>query len=279
MPPRSSPGAVSSRIRPPATRSRTVPSRSVRTSRGHHAERAQRRRGRMPVRVALADLDRGDLAARSARACAGRPASALPWCATLSASTRGRSSAAVTSDSASAGSSRSNAPSCTCATTARSFGSPSGRHPRGGAGGHSTRKRNEPTRSDLARARGSRRPAGARERRGQPALDRRRPARAAVEHEPRAVRGDHRQRHALVVGLGMGEHQHVEPLDARVGEAAQDRPAGRPGVDEHRARRRAAAASRLPDRRRGTSPTSSPPGAAARRAAARRRRPRPRHPP
>ena len=47
------------------------------------------------------------------------------------------------------------------------------------------------------------------------------------------MRGDHRERHALVIRLGMGEHQDVEPADPGLGEPAQDGPAGRSRVDEH----------------------------------------------
>ena len=47
---------------------------------------------------------------------------------------------------------------------------------------------------------------------------------------------DHGQRHALVVGLGVGDDEHVQAPDAGLLEPAQDRPAGRPGVEEHRRR-------------------------------------------
>ena len=37
-----------------------------------------------------------------------------------------------------------------------------------------------------------------------------------------------------MVGLCVRQHEQVEPLDAGLGQPAQDRPAGRTGVDEHR---------------------------------------------
>src|SRR5205814_58698 len=69
-----------------------------------------------------------------------------PWWATLSASTRGRSSGPVTSLSASAVSRSRNGPSRASATTARSFGSPLGRQAGGGGGGQSTVRRRVPRR-------------------------------------------------------------------------------------------------------------------------------------
>ena len=41
-------------------------------------------------------------------------------------------------------------------------------------------------------------------------------------------------RHPLVVRLGVGEHERVEPLDAGSAQPPQDRAAGRAGVDEDR---------------------------------------------
>ena len=137
----------------------------------------------------------------------------------------------MTSDSASAVSSRSNGPALASATTARSLGSPSGRQPGAGGGGHSRRSADAAERQLLPRVRGD----GARRAvAGSPRWTARRPAGAAVEHEPRAERADDLERHALVVRLRVGEQQRVEPLHPRLGEPAQDRAAGRPGVDQQR---------------------------------------------
>ena len=123
----------------------------------------------------------------------------------------------MTSDSASAGSSRSKAPARTWATTARPFGSPSGRQRRAAArAARGRRARSPPRRSAWPGAR--RDPAAAargRRAAGERALDRGRPARAAVEHEPRPVLGDDRERHPLVVGLRVGDDEQVEPLRRR----------------------------------------------------------------
>ena len=53
------------RTRPLVTRSRTVPSRSVRDARHRGAQRGERVRRRMPVGVLAPDLDRGDLGLRA----------------------------------------------------------------------------------------------------------------------------------------------------------------------------------------------------------------------
>jgi hypothetical protein len=85
----------------------------------------------------------------------------------------------------------------------------------------------------LTGARGDRPAAAALERAGEPALDSGRPAGAAVEYEPRPVRRDDGERHALVVSLRMREDEQVEAPDARLVEPLEDRPAGRSRVDEH----------------------------------------------
>ena len=83
----------------------------------------------------------------------------------------------MTSDSASAVSSRSNVPSRTCATTARSLGSPVGA-PAGRRRGRPQDLEVQPAELELlARPGGDCRVPGARGRRGQAALDRRRPPR------------------------------------------------------------------------------------------------------
>ena len=137
----------------------------------------------------------------------------------------------MTSDSASAGSSRSKGPALASATTARSFGLPSGRQPGARrrrpqqAQSHPAERERWPAWAATVRARGARSPrwtGGG-------------PAGAAVEHEPRAERADDLERHPLVVRLGVGDQQRVEPLHPGLGEPAQDRAAGRPGVDEQRA--------------------------------------------
>ena len=84
----------------------------------------------------------------------------------------------------------------------------------------------------LARLRGDAPGAGSCRRRGQLALDRGRPARAAVEHDAGAEAPHDRQGRALVVGLGVRQHQHVEPAHTRPLQAPQDRPTRGPGVDQ-----------------------------------------------
>ena len=108
--------------------------------------------------------------------------------------------------------------------------------------------------------------------RGQRALDgaspsrrrRRRPAAGGTRRSPR--------RGALVVGLGVGEHQRVEPLDAGLLEAPRIGPSGGP-VSTSTRRRRAGSASRRPGRRRGTRRAARRAAGGAARRAARRDRP------
>ena len=117
----------------------------------------------------------------------------------------------------------------TSATIARSFGSPSGAAGRGG-GGHSTRSRERARaehlaglRGDAARAAGAPRPAArAATGVGQPAPP------SSTQPRP-ATRAMHRRRAALVVGLGVREHQHVEPRarPTRAAAARSGRPAAR----------------------------------------------------
>ena len=70
--------------------------------------------------------------------------------------------------------------------------------------------------------------------RAQPALGRRVPAGAPVEDQPRVVLAGDRHRHPLVVELGVGEDEGVEAPYAGLSQAGEDRPAGRPGVEEDR---------------------------------------------
>ena len=58
---------------------------------------------------------------------------------------------------------------------------------------------------------------------------------APVEDEADRHRAQHRRRAAVVVGLGMGDDQQVEPPHARVAQPRQDRAIRRAGVDEDRA--------------------------------------------
>ena len=136
----------------------------------------------------------------------------------------------MTSDSASAASSTSKSPTLASATTARPLGSPSARQPGGGRGGHSSSSRIPPSASCWpawaatvrTRVAGSPRCTGVL----QPA-----PPSSTSRGLKRA---DDLERHPFVVGLGVGEDERVEALHARLAEPAQDRAAGRPGVEEHR---------------------------------------------
>ena len=198
------------------------------------AQRRQRRRRRVSVGVAAADLDRRERRVAAARAGPGRPSSALPWWATFSASTCGSGRAAVTFDSASAGSSRSKSPDRTSATIARSLGSPSGRNPGPGGGGHSSRIRIEPSSSTWPAWAEIRRACAGGGRGRKPALDRRRPAGAAVR--PPAASGCARRTASAAPSWSVWACVSTSAssrLDARLGEPAQDRAVRRPGVDEH----------------------------------------------
>ena len=126
----------------------------------------------------------------------------------------------------------------------------SGRRPAAGGGGHRTSNRSAAERDHLP-GRGrrcSRRAASApRSARwtgdGQPAPPSTTSRGAERARSPR--------RRALVVGLGVGQHQRVQPLDAGLLQACRIGPSGGP-VSTSTACRRAGSASRRPGRRRGT---------------------------
>ena len=228
----------------------------------------------MPVVVVAADLDRGDRG-RTRASSAGRPGSALPWWATFITSTGGSRSGPVMSDSASAVSSRSKVPSRTSATTARWLGSPAGRHPGGGARRPQHLEAHPGQRDLLPGPRVEPPRAGGADRRGQAALDRRRPARAAVEQQPRRERPHHREARALVVQLRVGEHQQVQAADAGLAQAADDRAPRAARCRPGSTRRRAGSASRRPGRCRGTTRPARRARPAQGRGGARRGRRRP----
>ena len=104
----------------------------------------------------------------------------------------------------------------------------------GRAGGHSTRMRQRPDPHDVAGVRGHDPRSGGSRRGRQRALDRGRPARSAVDDESRPEALQNRQGRALVVELGVREHQGIEPADALLAQPEVDSPLRRSGVDQHR---------------------------------------------
>ena len=211
-----------------------MPSRSVRATWRTAASAASVDGAGMAVGVAAPDADRGhagtDAVEESGQARVG--AAVVGDLQHLRrAAGRARRSRCSRRRRSGAGRSR---PTRAWVTTARSLGLPSGRQPGRGAGGHRNLSPSAPSRIDCTGLDGPHgATAAARQRRAEPALHRGRPAGAAVEHEPGPVRADHGERHPLVVGLRVGEHEHVEPVHARLGEALEDRAARRPGVEQH----------------------------------------------
>ena len=138
-------------------------------------------------------------AGAAAPATGASPGSALPWCATFSASTaaaRGRRSRRTPRRPVS---SRSKAPSRRWTTTARWLGSTPAGAPGGRGRGQSTRSSRRAGPQHLARA--AARSAGRRASRGRHqrhALGRR--SVAAVEQQPTRMPSHHRRRRALVIG-------------------------------------------------------------------------------
>ena len=166
-------------------------------------------------------------AGRVRASSAGRPGSSLPWWATLRTSTGGSCERAGDVRLGVGGEEHVEAPDARDrhdrAVVRVALGAPAGRRPR----------RPQQPQADAAQlellvlVRGH-------HVRAQPSLGRRVPAGAAVEDQPRVVLAGDRHRHPLVVELGVGEDEGVEALHAGLSQAGEDRPAGRPGVEQDR---------------------------------------------
>ena len=213
-----------------------APAGSARCRRGRCA--ATRGRRRAAPRASTAPGGRRVAAPTSIRATprpqrrssAGSPGSALPWWATFSTSTGARASGASTSDSASAVSS----------TRSRRRRQPRRSRARWGLARRRRRagSRRRPQHLAARRARAQplaraprRRRAAARAGRGprSPAVAGSRTAAAPVEHQADRQRAEHRRRAAVVVGLRVGDDEHVEPPHARAARSRSTiRPSGGP---------------------------------------------------
>ena len=115
----------------------------------------------------------------------------------------------------------------TCATTARSLGSPSGRKPGPGGGGHSSSHADPAEREHLPGMGGD--PPCAAWRAARPRLHRGRPAGAAVDHQAR--RGSARRTSSAAPSWSVsrvGDHERVEPLDAGLRSRRRIGPPGGP---------------------------------------------------
>ena len=199
---------------------------------GRPAQRGQRRRRRVAVGVVAADLDRGDPRVQPRRAApagpdrrcrGGRPSARRP--------ARARA-APSTSLSASAVSSSENAPPPARVTSALSFGLPVGARPVRAAA--ATAPEAQAAERDRLARRGRVR-VRSRGRAASSALHGRRPAGAAVDHEPR------HGRRAITAGaapswsasacVSTSASSRFTPASLS---RSQDRPVRRPGVHEHR---------------------------------------------